>query len=341
MYFKISLILCLLSIGFTSTSQNFAGIDAHAKSAPKSAEKSVETLAAYLNEKTSTDLEKVRAYYVWLTHNVVYDTKTFFSGNPNPKTSAEDALKYKKAVCQGYSELFKSLCEQSGIPVFLISGYSKGYGYSESRKITAADHAWNAVFIDKQWHLLDATWGGGYLDEKKDYVKKFAPEFFLSKPEVFILKHLPVDPMWQLLSCPISIDDYKKKDAEISQQLTNCKGNFNYADTISAYQKLSAIQQQMESADRAFRFNPENFDAPGFALLNFSYDMGSELSYAYEKQDYKKALELNQAILTINEKALYYLRKSKNPQATQALNVCKQNIESSKGNIKSLEDFLK
>jgi hypothetical protein len=69
--------------------------------------------------------------------------------------------------------------------------------------------------------------------------------------------------------------------------------------------------------------------------------MGSELSYAYEKQDYKKALELNQAILTINEKALYYLRKSKNPQATQALNVCKQNIESSKGNIKSLEDFLK
>lgn len=339
----IKLLFAVLSIFILNSAkcQNFEAVDAHALAAPRTVEKNVESLAAYLNENTQSDLEKVRSYYIWLTANIAYDTKTFFSDKPNPKTSASDALKYKKAICQGYSELFKALCEFSDIPCFLVSGYSKGYGYSTKKTLTNADHAWNTVYFDDQWHLIDATWGAGYLDENKKYVKKFFPEYFLTNPDKFILKHLPSDPMWQLLSCPLSINDYKKSANEITNQLKNCSGNFNFNDTIAAYKQLNPIPQQLESAERAFRFNPENVEAPGYALLSLSFDMGGALSNLYEKEAYTEALELNKNILEINEKAMGYFRKSKTTHAKQAVGICKQNIASSKANIKSLEKIVR
>ena len=335
----VLIILLVISSGIIA--QDFTAIDAHAKTTPRTAEKNIEALAAYLNDKTSTNLEKVRAYYIWLTHNINYDTKTFFSNNPNPKTSANDALKYKRAICQGYSELFKALCDYSNIPCFIISGYSKGYGYSPNKNFTNSDHAWNAVFINSKWYLIDATWGAGYIDTKRKYVKEFTADYFLQKPEIFILKHLPSDPMWQLIACPISIKDYKKSDDKITQILQNCNGSFNYNDTIAAYLKLPAVQQQLKSAERAFRFNPENVEAPGYALLSVSYEMGAELNGYYNNEEYDKALKLNKEILEINEKALGFLRKSKTQHSKSAVGICKQNIKSSKENIQSLEGFMK
>lgn len=330
----------LIGLSFSLNAQNFNSVDNHAKQAPKSAQKNVETLAEYLNTGANSDIEKVRAYYVWLTHNIVYDTKTFFSNNPNPKTSATDALKYKRAICQGYSELFKALCQHSNIPCEIVSGYSKGYGYNPNRKITSADHAWNAVFVENKWQLIDATWGGGYVDDKRKYNKKFTEEFFLSHPHEFLLKHLPSDPMWQLITCPISTNEYQLSDSEIKKRVSNCNGDFQFNDTITNYLNLNSIQQQIQSADRAYRFNPDNVEAPGFALLSLSYDMGSQLSQYYETKNYTEALKLNKEILAINEKALGFLKKSKSIQAKNAVEVCKTNINSSKENIKSLEKFL-
>lgn len=337
---KTLLFSIALLVFLCTNAQNFKAVDSYAKQAPKSAQKSVEALAAYLNKDANTDMEKVRAYYVWLTHNIAYDTQTFFSNNPNPKTSAADALKYKRAICQGYSELFKALCEQSNIKCEIVSGYSKGYGYNPNRKITNADHAWNAVFVNNKWELIDATWGAGYIDENKRYKERFTDEFFLSKSNDFLLKHLPSDPMWQLISCPISTKDYQKSDETIKKLVTNCSGNFNFNDTISNYLKLNSIEQQMQSADRAYRFNPDNVEAPGFALLSLSFDMGGELNKHYENKNYVEALRLNKEILAINEKALSFLKKSKTAQSKNAVEVCKKNITSSKNNIESLEKFL-
>lgn len=338
---RISLIIFLVFSYSLIQAQDFSAIDSHAKIAPRSADKQAESLAEYLNQNTETDLEKVRAYYVWLTNNIEYDTKVFFSSNPNPKTGNENTLKYKRAVCQGYSELFKAFCDHSNIPCFIVSGYSKGYGYSSQKAITTSDHAWNAVYIDSKWYLIDATWGAGYVDDKQKYVQEFNTDYFLTKPEDFVLKHLPADPMWQLLSCPITISDYKKSDSEIISKLKNCSGSFNYTDTITDYLKLTPVQQQMKSAERAFRFNPDNVEAPGYALLNVAYDMSNQLNELYNNEEYHKALELNKSILKINQQAYNYLKKSKTQHGKSAANICKQNIASSKDNIKSLEGFLK
>lgn len=321
--------------------QAFDAIDQHAKNAPAAATRSVEKLAEYLNQYTQTDLEKVRSYYTWLTHHIAYDTKSFFSGKSTPETSADATLKSRKAICQGYSELFKALCDYSSIPCYIVSGYSKGYGYREGKKFTESDHAWNVVLVDQEWQLIDATWGAGHVDDKQKFINEPTYEFFLTAPAKFVLKHLPSDPMWQLLPCPISLDDYSKDDAAITAKINSSEPCFNYKDTLAAYQRLNRVEQMINSADRAYRFNPTNVEAPGFAYLNMAYEMGSELKKYYDEKDYKKALELNQTLLLINQKAYGYLKQSKSDQGKNAAGICKQNINSLKTNIKSLEQFLK
>jgi len=47
-----------------------------------------------------------------------------------------------------------------------LSGYSKGYGYKIGQTFQGnSDHAWNAVYLDGRWHLLDSTWGSGTVDD--------------------------------------------------------------------------------------------------------------------------------------------------------------------------------
>lgn len=338
--FTLSLIAILVLSKLVA--QDFSSIDAHSKKAPTSATKSIEKLAAFLNEGTNTDIEKVRAYYVWITHNISYDTKTFFSNNPNPKTKAIDALQRKTAICQGYSELFKALCEYSNIPCELISGYSKGYGFNPKQKLTQSDHAWNIVFVENKWQHIDATWGAGHVKENMKFIKKFSEDFFLTPPEDFILKHLPTDPMWQLLPCPISINDYLKSDEEIKAIIkNNNKACFAFNDTIKKHLSLSLINQKVASAERALHFNPQNFEVVGFAYLQLAHDQFDGMQALYDNNEYEKALKKNQQILTLNQKAYQYLNKSKSDQAKQAANICKQNINLVKKNIKGLEEFLK
>lgn len=325
-----------------AVSQDFSKIDELSKKVPATESRKVETLAEQLNKNANSDLEKVRAYYIWITHNINYDIKTFFSNNPNPKTKATDALKRKLAICQGYSELFKELCKHSNIPCEIISGYSKGYGFNPKRKLTNSDHAWNAVFVQNKWQLVDATWGAGYVNEKRKFVKKYFEEFFLADPKVFILKHLPTDPMWQLLPCPITINDYLKSDDEITALVSKkVKPCFAFSDTINAYLKLSHIEQMVASAERGFRFNPQNYEVPGYAYLNLGYELSQGIQALYDEKKYPEALVKNKEILAINKKAHSYLIKSKSDQGKNAAKICKQNIESVKKNIKSLEGILK
>lgn len=69
---------------------------------------------------------------------------------------AYGALVNKYAVCQGYAEAFKLICDINNIPCVYISGVTDGGG----------GHAWNAVQMDDgKWYLIDATWNdqGSYL----------------------------------------------------------------------------------------------------------------------------------------------------------------------------------
>jgi transglutaminase/protease-like cytokinesis protein 3 len=186
----------------------YESIDRHALGTPARAESSVEILAGYLVRPARNDHEKIRAIFRWITANITYDTRAAFIGSPGE--GSDSILKSRKAVCDGYSTLFEMLAGAAGLRVVKIGGYAKGYDYRIGDHFDGPpNHAWNAVFLDGKWQLLDATWGSGYVDESGGFVREFDEFFFLTDPEDLKYTHFPEEAGWQLLSIPVSRAEFE------------------------------------------------------------------------------------------------------------------------------------
>lgn len=167
-------------------------------------------LARQLVGQSTGDEEKARALYSWLTQNITYDTQAYFSGDYGDN-SPETVLRRRSGVCSGYARLFKVMAEAVGLEAAVVVGFSKGYSFDANAPLKESDHAWNAVKIEGQWRLLDATWGAGYIDERRRFVRQVDPHWFLTDPEQFVFSHLPEDQKWQLLDQPLSAEDYRRR----------------------------------------------------------------------------------------------------------------------------------
>src|SRR5262249_29563461 len=133
-------------------------LDRHALTAPTEAEKSLESLAAYLVKPAKTDRDKSRLVYCWMTDRINYDQDGFRSGKV-PDQRPQAVLQSRKAVCQGYADLFSALCKEAGVEAVTVIGYTHETGPTPGKDPPRPDHGWNAVKLDGRWRLLDATWG--------------------------------------------------------------------------------------------------------------------------------------------------------------------------------------
>jgi hypothetical protein len=85
---------------------------------------------------------KLKDIHDYLCRNVVYDLGATYAHEPY------GALVQGKAVCEGYAEAFKLLCDKYNIPCALIVGV----GNSEA-------HMWNYVQMENgYWYAVDVTW---------------------------------------------------------------------------------------------------------------------------------------------------------------------------------------
>jgi hypothetical protein len=283
---------------------NFTKIDQHAKKAPQEVEQDLKLLADYLAEKAENDLEKVRSTYVWITHHIQYDNQAYQNGNKRINRNNQDVLNRKKAVCFGYSTLLKALCEQMGVEAELISGYSwntlTSTGHSD-----APDHAWNAVKIDTSWYLLDATWGSSVLDQKSTFLKSQSQDYFLVDPRTFILSHLPQDPMWQLLDCPIDLNTFFNERFKIGDFLGSEEACFDFRDSIANFKSMSMAGQKIKTAENAVRFNPSQ--SMKDELASTYIDQAGILSNQVENMDPKtEAAEVKK----LQEQMIAWFRKA-------------------------------
>ena len=204
-----TLVLAPLSLAAEggATSGRFAAVDRHALATPKSAERSIPRLAAYLTRPARNEMEKARAIFRWVTHNIAYDADAFFSRRfRNARATAESVLKNRKGVCDGYTRIYEGLAKAAGLEVARVAGYAKGFGYELGDEIPKEpNHAWNAVKVDGRWILLDTTWGAGAVSrESRSFVRLFQEHYFQTDPKEMIFAHLPEDPKWQLLDKPVS-----------------------------------------------------------------------------------------------------------------------------------------
>ncbi len=174
--------------------------------------KDVKTLASYLNTGATTDYERARIIFAWVARNIRYNDYGYNSGNLG-NSSVEHVLKTRLSVCDGYARLYKALGEEMGLKVEKVSGYAKGYGYAPGKRFYQTNHAWNSVYLNGKWRLVDATWGSGAAEMVNGKLKtkfRYSPYWFDTDPHEFLFSHLPKEPKWQHINTPITLAQYER-----------------------------------------------------------------------------------------------------------------------------------
>lgn len=182
-----------------------------------------EALAQQLTTPYTTDLEKVRSVFRWITEHIAYAGRPHAAvrggalrHKPVPVDSllglksvddivAYTVLQNRTAVCHGYARLFKALCNYAGIRAELVTGYARG---GLGNPAFRSNHTWNAVYVDSAWRLLDATWASGYISFTDEFVKHYDDSYFFPAPESFIRSHYPEDLKWALLPNPPTLREF-------------------------------------------------------------------------------------------------------------------------------------
>lgn len=209
----ICLIFLLFSVIFLHA-QSGKEVDSIVKLYPKHFS-STEKLAQQIQNDFSTEFGKARAIYSWLAFNIRYDVNAFLHPKPNKKftykTEEERQIKIKqiidkrigkalskrKGVCQEYADLFNQIALEVGLESQVNLGDAKTKNYDIGRRRIKVSHAWNSVKIDGTWRLIDATWGAGYVNLKKEkFYHNFNTLYFDMPPKLFFKEHYPAKGFW-------------------------------------------------------------------------------------------------------------------------------------------------
>jgi len=245
-------------------------------------------LSQQLTVNCTTELQKVRAIFRWITDNIAYRTRettirkkrpTLTEEEPDDTTDlkpldervAETVLANKVAVCEGYARLFKTLCRYAGIPAEVIGGYGKTEPH-KLRQRFRSNHAWNAVMIDSVWQLLDVTWASGYITWRGDsFVRQLDEQYFLSPPEQFIREHYPDDLRWSLMEDPPLMPEFRQSPFKQKSFTKYRISSYKPAGGVIEANMGDTIQIELETADI---YNDRNISSDPFLDINL-YSTGT------------------------------------------------------------------
>ncbi len=283
---KQLLIILLLSPWLIQARQkpDFTPIDEASQNTPQNLTTHTE-IARYLCRNLNTDIEKARAIYIWVSHNITYD----FDLNVQnlvityEMQTVDEALKKRKGLCQHYSDLFHAMASSVGLDSYVISGYTKDY----NRTISPVSHAWNMLRINNNYYFVDATWAAGQIVNGV-YNDTFSDDFFLKHPYQFIRQHMPFDPMWQCLSAPLTHQEF----IEGHYAKTDSSGHYDFASLIDNHKQSGKLQQYQNAKKRIIANGVQN------QLIQNKVDDYTRL---ITNENYNAAVDvLNDAVLKYN-----------------------------------------
>ena len=265
-------------------------IDKIIKEAPKREKTTLEKLIHFFQKhsKKLSLVERAWLIYKWITLHIEYDFEGV--GNKNYDISPEATFKRGKTICSGYAGLYKKITDNLELIVERIGGYSKGFNFKLSENIEDSEkHEWNAVQIDNEWFFVESTWGAGYSDDDKIFIKRFTPYFFFTPPIQYVREHLPFDEKWQLLPKTKIVDQ---------------KTFMTFAPLKSSFFILG-----FDSIEPDFTFN--NVKEKGKFILycgknkEVSYDNIKIMAKLYLIEDEKNSKEIKNSILEIKKDDFY------------------------------------
>lgn len=172
---------------------------------------SMPELVEYAKSNFTDDLEKARFFFYWISDNIEYDFEVKDRLKAGTNTEEDDnnnldpliVFERKKAICEGYSQLFKWFMQELDIETIVIGGYIRNF----TNPIVEPDldknfkHTWNACKINDEWLIVDTTWAQQFESNVPDF-------YFDISPEKLIITHFPSESKWQLLEKPLTLIEF-------------------------------------------------------------------------------------------------------------------------------------
>lgn len=103
-------------------------------------------LAKQVCEGASTDSEKLTAVYTYITKHVSYDYIKMATVQPGYMPDVDATIDTGTGICFDIASLMAAMLRAEGVPTQIAIGSVQGMA-----------HAWNRVYLDGKWSIVDAT----------------------------------------------------------------------------------------------------------------------------------------------------------------------------------------
>lgn len=128
---------------------------------------------------TGNTYRDIKMIHDYLINTIDYDEEDDSIGGH----SIYGALVEKQCVCEGYAKAFKYLADIAGIDNVLMQGNAiNSDGENES-------HAWNAVYLNNKWYLIDTTWDDPIIIGRGIVLNNVHYRYFLKGYTSFYANH--------------------------------------------------------------------------------------------------------------------------------------------------------
>lgn len=118
---------------------------------------------------TMTEKEKAKVLYEWVISNIAKDEAAL-----DISRTGYGALQNRKAICQGYTAVYNTLCKLVGIDVQGVIGTAGG-----------EEHSWTLATLDGEKTYIDMTYGTAVSNQRKVYDYRY----FMISEEILSYDH--------------------------------------------------------------------------------------------------------------------------------------------------------
>lgn len=220
----------------------------------------------------STDYEKYKYIYQYITDNTVYDASADVDHQ-----QVGSVLFDHVSVCAGYAKTYQLLSNRAGLYCTYVSGtvpYSDVYGDR---------HAWNLIMIDGKYYWSDVTWGDPVSENNAE--NRQTLYYFCDSDQVFLRDHFPAEKIGSSGSLTVTYPECTDNSYEYCRQLNSCFDTYDFSLV------KEAVMQQVQEGRPWIEIQFGNDDELGKAIKELFDENGihtilSEAGVSYSSLNY-------------------------------------------------------
>ncbi|KAK4940724.1 hypothetical protein LTR10_019234 [Elasticomyces elasticus] len=157
-------------------------------------------------------VQRLRAIFIWCSERINWEEDHDIDGyNYNVPIDTRKVVQSRRGCSREISAVIVEMCTAIGVHAEVVQGYLKAPGEElDLDAISRPNHFWNAILIDGEWRILDASLASPTNPKRALYsnVSTSIAEawYFLARPSEICWTHIPVEDAQQHMLPGISPD---------------------------------------------------------------------------------------------------------------------------------------